>query len=115
MLMIVGRLNDRYDWMNRLTILSVYEPTLLTIGLNRDPSVYWPCSGSTTLTLAGLGVAGAGSERDHLLPPRRPRALVMTRVSGTFLPLEIVTLPVPSPVAKVRHLPRHSLPLTATR
>ncbi|MBA4105447.1 MAG: hypothetical protein C0485_06785 [Pirellula sp.] len=57
MLMIIGRLNDRFAWMNRLTILSVYEPTLLTIGLNRDPSVYWPLFWQYNATLLGLGVA----------------------------------------------------------
>jgi len=57
MLMIVGRLNDRFAWMNRLTILSAYEPTLLTIGLNRDPSAYWPLFWQYNATLVGLGVA----------------------------------------------------------
>jgi ABC-type transport system involved in multi-copper enzyme maturation permease subunit len=57
MLMIIGRLNDRFEWMNRLTILSAYEPTLLTIGLNRDPSAYWPLFWQYNATLVGLGVA----------------------------------------------------------
>lgn len=57
MLMIVGRLNDRFEWMNRLTILSVYEPTLLTIGVNRNPSAYWPLFWQYNGTLLGLGVA----------------------------------------------------------
>ena len=58
MLMIVGRLNDRFAWMNRLTILSAYEPTLLTIGVNRDPSAYMPLLWQYNATLLGLGVVG---------------------------------------------------------
>lgn len=60
MLMIVGRLVGRFAWMNKLTILSVYEPTLLTIGVNRDPSVYWPLFWEYNACLLGLGVACLG-------------------------------------------------------
>jgi ABC-type transport system involved in multi-copper enzyme maturation permease subunit len=56
-LMIIGRLNDQFSWMNWLTILSVYEPTLLTIGLNRDPSSYWPLFWQYNGCLLGLGAA----------------------------------------------------------
>ena len=55
-LMIVGRIVGRFAWMNKLTILSVYEPTLLTIGLNRDPSAYWPLFWQYNGCLLGLGV-----------------------------------------------------------
>ena len=54
-LMIVGRLNDRFDWMNRLTIFSVYEPTLLTIGYERDPSAFGPLVWQYNGTLLGIG------------------------------------------------------------
>lgn len=57
-LMIVGRIVGRFAWMNKLTILSVYEPTLLTIGLNRDPSAYWPLFWQYNACLLGLGAAG---------------------------------------------------------
>lgn len=53
--MIVGRIADRFDWLNRLTILSVYEPTLLTIGLHRDPAMYWPLFWQYNGCLLGLG------------------------------------------------------------
>lgn len=56
-LMIVGRIVGRFAWMNKLTILSVYEPTLLTIGLNRDPSAYWPLFWQYNACLVGLGAA----------------------------------------------------------
>lgn len=54
--MIVGRIADRFDWLNRLTILSVYEPTLLTIGVHRDPEKYWPMLWQYNGCLLGLGL-----------------------------------------------------------
>ena len=54
-LMIIGRLNNRFEWMNKLTILSVYEPTLLTIGIHRDPTAYWPLFWQYNGCLLALG------------------------------------------------------------
>jgi ABC-2 type transport system permease protein len=54
-LMIVGRLNSQFGWMNRLTIFTAYEPTLLTIGYDRDPAVYGPLLWQYNGTLIGIG------------------------------------------------------------
>lgn len=54
--MIVGRIADRFDWLNRLTVLSIYEPTLLTIGVHRDPAKYWPMFWQYNGSLLGLGL-----------------------------------------------------------
>lgn len=40
-LMIIGRVSEQFAWISRLTILSAYEPTLLTLKLARDPEGFW--------------------------------------------------------------------------
>jgi ABC-type transport system involved in multi-copper enzyme maturation permease subunit len=53
-LMIIGRVSDRFDWLSRLTILSAYEPTLLTLALARDPDAFWPMFWRYNAWLFGL-------------------------------------------------------------
>ncbi|HMP08415.1 MAG TPA: ABC transporter permease subunit [Lacipirellulaceae bacterium] len=55
-LMIVGRLAPEAKWLERLTILSAYEPTLLTLGLDRDPATHWPLFWQYNAWLVGLGL-----------------------------------------------------------
>jgi ABC-2 type transport system permease protein len=54
-LMIVGRVSQQFSWMKWLTILTAYEPTLLTLGLDRDPERFWPLFWQYNAWLAGLG------------------------------------------------------------
>jgi len=53
--MIVARLSNRFEWMKWLTILTAYEPTLITLGLARKPDVYWPLFWQYNAWLCGLG------------------------------------------------------------
>jgi ABC-2 type transport system permease protein len=55
MFMIVGRLSQNFQWMKWLTILTAYEPTLLTLGINREPDAYWPLFWQYNAWLCGLG------------------------------------------------------------
>jgi ABC-type transport system involved in multi-copper enzyme maturation permease subunit len=54
--MIVGRVSTQFTWMQWLTIFSVYEPTLLTLGLHREPDKFWPLYWQYNFCLVGLGV-----------------------------------------------------------
>jgi ABC-2 type transport system permease protein len=54
-MMIVGRVSQQFSWMKWLTILTAYEPTLLTLGLDRDPERFWPLFWQYNAWLAGLG------------------------------------------------------------
>ena len=54
-LMILGRLTDRLPWLDWFTVFSAYEPTLLTLGLSREPAGYWPLFWKYALCLFGLG------------------------------------------------------------
>jgi ABC-type transport system involved in multi-copper enzyme maturation permease subunit len=57
-LMIIGRLSPSAAWLEWLTILSAYEPTFLTLGLNRDAATHWPLFWQYNAWLFGLGAAG---------------------------------------------------------
>ncbi len=54
-LMIVARISQQFGWMEWLTILTAYEPTLLTLGLQRDPAAFWPMFWQYNGCLFGLG------------------------------------------------------------
>lgn len=54
-LMIVARLSPRAEWLEWLTILSAYEPTLLAIGLDREPEEYGTLFWQYNAWLFGLG------------------------------------------------------------
>lgn len=56
-LMIMARLSARFEWFEWFTILSAYEPTLLTLGLVRDPVAHWPLFWQYNACLFGLGAA----------------------------------------------------------
>jgi hypothetical protein len=40
--------------MRWLTILAAYEPTMLTLGIDRDPAQYWPLYWQYNAVLFGL-------------------------------------------------------------
>jgi ABC-2 type transport system permease protein len=54
-IMIVSRVSGRFEWMKWLTILAAYEPTMLTLGIDRDPERYWPLFWEFNAMLYGLG------------------------------------------------------------
>ena len=54
-LMIMSRLSDRFEWLQWFTILTAYEPTLLTIGIEREPGAAWPQFWQYNAVLFGLG------------------------------------------------------------
>jgi ABC-type transport system involved in multi-copper enzyme maturation permease subunit len=54
-LMIVARVSERFEWMQWLTILSAYEPTLLTLALHRQPESFWPMFWQYNAWMIGLG------------------------------------------------------------
>jgi ABC-2 type transport system permease protein len=54
-LMIAARLSDQFRWMEWLTIFTAYEPTLLTLGVDREPATYWPLFWQYNAWLFGLG------------------------------------------------------------
>jgi hypothetical protein len=54
-MMIIGRMSQSFGWLKWATILTAYEPTLLTIGLHRDPVAYWPLFWQYNACLLGLG------------------------------------------------------------
>jgi ABC-2 type transport system permease protein len=56
-MMIIGRMSQSFGWLKWATILTAYEPTLLTIGLHRDPTTYWPLFWQYNACLFGLGAA----------------------------------------------------------
>jgi ABC-type transport system involved in multi-copper enzyme maturation permease subunit len=53
--MIVGRLSPSAAWLERLTILSAYEPTKLTLGMAREAAAHWPMFWQHNAALFGLG------------------------------------------------------------
>jgi ABC-2 type transport system permease protein len=53
-LAIVSRVSVRFQWMRWLTILAAYEPTMLTLGIDRDPAQYWPLYWQYNAVLFGL-------------------------------------------------------------
>ncbi len=54
-LMILARISPSVAWMEHLTILSAYEPTMLTIGLAKDAAENWPLFWQYNAWLFGLG------------------------------------------------------------
>ena len=50
-------MSQSFGWMKWATILTAYEPTLLTLGLHRDPTTYWPLFWQYNAWLLGLGAA----------------------------------------------------------
>ena len=63
-LMIMARLSPDFQWLAWLTILSAYEPTMLALGLVRDPATHWPLFWAYNAWLFGLGtlmLAGAAA------------------------------------------------------
>ncbi|HEX6963695.1 MAG TPA: ABC transporter permease subunit [Lacipirellula sp.] len=53
--MIVARVSEQFSWLRWLTILSAYEPTLLTLALDRRPEEFWPMFWQYNAWLFGLG------------------------------------------------------------
>jgi ABC-2 type transport system permease protein len=53
-LMIVSRVSARFEWLKWLTILAAYEPTMLTLGINKDPATFWPVYWQYDAILFGL-------------------------------------------------------------
>ena len=56
---IFGLTLPAQGWLMKITFLSAYEPTLLTVGLQSDPGLYWPLFWQYNSVLAGLGVLAA--------------------------------------------------------
>ena len=54
--MIVSRLAPGAAWLSRFTIFSAYEPTLLALGIDREPAAYWPIFWQYNAWLVGLGI-----------------------------------------------------------
>jgi ABC-type transport system involved in multi-copper enzyme maturation permease subunit len=54
-LMIIGRVSQQFGWVRWTTILSAYEPTLLTLALHRRPDEFWPMFYQYNAWLWGLG------------------------------------------------------------
>ena len=54
---ILGLLSTNLAWLKKLTFLSLYEPTQLTIGLQSDPDHYGPLLWQYSGALIGLGIA----------------------------------------------------------
>jgi len=54
---ILGLLASKMAWLKKLSFLSAYEPTLITIGLQKEPSEYWPIFWQYNGLLIGLGFA----------------------------------------------------------
>jgi hypothetical protein len=53
-LMIVSRVSARFEWLKWLTILAAYEPTMLTLGIDKDSATYWPLYHEYNAILFGL-------------------------------------------------------------
>jgi len=53
-LAIVSRVSARFDWLRWLTILAAYEPTMLTLGVEKDPTKFWPLYWQYNAILFGL-------------------------------------------------------------
>lgn len=54
-LTIVARLSPSAAWLENATILTAYEPTLLAVGLHRNPAEHWPLFLQYNAWLYGLG------------------------------------------------------------
>ncbi|MCC6493583.1 MAG: ABC transporter permease subunit [Pirellulales bacterium] len=54
-IMVVARLADQFGWMGWLTIFSAYEPTMLTLSVQRDPAAGWTLLWQYNGCLVGLG------------------------------------------------------------
>ncbi len=52
---ILGLLASSMSWLKKLSFLSAYEPTQLTIGLLKEPTEYWPLFWQYNGLLVGLG------------------------------------------------------------
>lgn len=53
---ILGLISSIMAWLKKFSFLSAYEPTLLTIGLVKEPNEYWPLFWQYNALLLGLGV-----------------------------------------------------------
>lgn len=60
---VMGMLSPQVAWLKRITFMSLYQPTLLTIGTQTDPATYRPLlwQYNVTLTLLGLGAIGVAA------------------------------------------------------
>jgi ABC-2 type transport system permease protein len=56
-LMIIARLSPSVAWMDRFTILSAYEPTMLSLGIAHEPATHGPLFWEYNAVLFGLGAA----------------------------------------------------------
>jgi len=54
---IIGLMSSQMVWLKKLTFLSAYEPTILTIGLHNEPAEHWPLFWQYNGLLVGLGLA----------------------------------------------------------
>jgi len=54
---ILGLLASKMAWLKKLSFLSAYEPTLITIGIQNEPAAYWPLFWQYNGLLIGLGAA----------------------------------------------------------
>ncbi len=54
---ILGMLASSMSWLKKLSFLSAYEPTILTIGLHNAPAEHWPMFWQYNGLLIGLGLA----------------------------------------------------------
>ena len=54
---ILGLLASKMVWLKKLSFLSAYEPTLITIGLHNEPAEYWPIFWQYNGLLLALGCA----------------------------------------------------------
>ena len=54
-LMILARISPSVAWMENFTILSAYEPTMLTLGLAKDAAAHWRQFWHCNAWLYGLG------------------------------------------------------------
>jgi ABC-type transport system involved in multi-copper enzyme maturation permease subunit len=53
---IVALMLNKHDWLHKLTFLSAYEPTFLTVGLHTNPDQYWPLFWQYNGALAAIGL-----------------------------------------------------------
>jgi|GEM_PF-2913186 len=54
---ILGLLATNMAWLKKLSFLSAYEPTILTIGIQNTPAEHWPLFWQYNGLLVGLGLA----------------------------------------------------------
>lgn len=53
---ILGLLASKMAWLKKLSFLTAYEPTKLTIGLQQEPAATWPLFWQYNGLLIGLGI-----------------------------------------------------------